>query len=55
MLLCARVLGANSVSFEIDEDDHVYPTSPGRIRMMRALALGLGLILFLFLIVALAL
>lgn len=43
------------MSFEIDDSDEVYPTSPGRIRMMRALALGLGLLLFLILVFALVL
>ena len=43
------------MAFEVDESDEVYPTSPGRIRMLRLLAFGLGVILFLFLVVALAL
>ncbi len=43
------------MSFEIDDSDEVYPTSPGRIRMLRLLAFGLGAILFLFLVLALAL
>lgn len=41
--------------FEVDEGDEVYPTSPGRIRMLRILAFGTGALLFLFLVAALVL
>lgn len=37
------------------DEDHVYPTSPKRLFMMRVLALGLGILLLLMLVFALAL
>ena len=40
---------------DFDDEDYVYPTSPKRLFMMRALALGLGLLLLLLLVFALAL
>ena len=43
------------MSFEVDDDDYEYPTSPGRVRMMRLLALGLAGLLLLFLVIALIL
>ena len=41
--------------FEVDEDDEVYPTSPGRIQLLRLLSFGLAALLLLFLVLALAL
>jgi hypothetical protein len=38
-----------------DDEDFVYPTSPKRLFMMRALALGLGVLMLLILVFALAL
>ena len=43
------------MSFEVDDSDEVYPTSPGRVRMMRILAFSLAAILFLFMAFALVL
>ena len=40
---------------DFESEDVPYPTSPGRIRMLRILALGLGVLLFLMLVVALTL
>lgn len=40
---------------DVDDEDVVYPTSPKRLFMLRALALGLGALLLLMLVFALAL
>jgi len=40
---------------ELDDEDYVYPTSPRRLFMMRALAIGLGMLLLLMLVFALVL
>ncbi len=40
---------------DIDDEDYVYPTSPKRLFMMRALALGFGILMILMLVFALVL